>query len=157
MRRCGRFTRFLRLMKRKGPLRAKHKDLYTEAHLVVAAVRVLEHREDAPPGIEAVGELLSFSAEHVNLICKKLAQMDILKVAQGPFGTRLFIQDHRLLENIPKGETEDVLKDALEAFQASRKNVDARIESFKAQQAQKQKDLFDKLDQKLKNDLKKDR
>ncbi len=135
----------------------KPKDLYTEAHLTVAAIRVLEHRQDTPPSIEAVGELLSYSTEHANLICKKLSQAGVLKIAQGPFGTRLFIQDHQLLETLPKEETGDALKDALEAFQASRKDYDSRIESIKAKQAQKQKDLFAQLDQKLKGDLNKDR
>lgn len=135
----------------------KTRDLYTEAHLAVAAIRVLEHRQDTPPSIEAIGDLLSFSVEHTNLICKRLAQMGVLKIAEGPFGTRLFVQDHQLLETIPKGETGGPLKDAIEAFQASRKNHDSQIESFKAKQLQKQKDLFAQLDQKLKDDLKKDR
>jgi len=135
----------------------KRLDLYQEAQLVVAAVRVLEHRNAAPPGIEAVGEMLSFSWEHAGLICKKLSEMGILKMAQGPFGTRLFIQDPSLLETIPKGETGDSLKEALDAFQASRRDYTSEIESFKAKQAQKQKDLFAQLDQKLKGDVKKER
>ncbi len=134
----------------------RKKDLYTEAHLVVAAIRVLEYREHTPPSIEAVAKLLSFSAEHAHLICKKLARAEVVSIAEGPFGTRLFIQDHQRLETLPKGEPEAPLKDALEAFQASRKNMDARIASFKAKQTQKQKALFARLDQKLKGDLKKD-
>jgi hypothetical protein len=134
----------------------KEKDLYTEAHLVVASIRVLEHCTNAPPSVEAVSKTLSFSLEHANLICKKLNELGIIRLVEGPFGTRLFIQDHLALETLPKIKAEDALKEALSAFQANRKDYDREVESFKAKQAKKQKDLFAQLDQKLKDGIKKD-
>ncbi|MFH1102285.1 MAG: hypothetical protein V1714_00775 [Pseudomonadota bacterium] len=134
----------------------KEKDLYTEAHLVVASIRILEHRNNAPPSVEAVSEMLFFSLEHANLICKKLNEIGIIQLVEGPFGTRLFVQDHLSLESIPKVKAEDALKEALSTFQASKKDYDREIESFKAKQVKKQKDLFAQWEQKLKDGLKKD-
>ena len=36
------------------------KSLYSEGHLFVAAIRILERRHSTPPDLEQVAELLSF-------------------------------------------------------------------------------------------------
>lgn len=127
--------------------------LYDDAHLMLAAMRVLEHQKKAPPSLEAVCELLSISAEHGHLICRKLVALEIIKLVEGAFGTRLFIIDHQKLETIPRDESQDKLAEALEAFQASRSDFSKKIETFKAQQEAKKKDLFADLEKKLKNGL----
>ena len=110
--------------------------LYSDAHLIVASVRVLTHRNHTPPSIENVSEELAFSSEKSNFLCKKLKTMGVIDVVEGAFGTRLFVQDHLKLE---------------ERFKDSRKNFSKKIESFQAEKAKKQKDLFAELDKKLKN------
>ncbi len=126
---------------------------YNDAHLMVAAIRVLDHQSKAPPSLDAVCQLLSFSAEHGHLVCRKLQALEIVKLVEGAFGTRLFIVDHQKIEEIPRDEAQDKLAEALEAFQASRTDFSKKIESFKAQQEAKKKDLFADIEKKLKNGL----
>ena len=74
-------------------------------------------------------------------------------MVEGAFGTRINILDHLKLEEIPKGEQESHLDRELRAFQSSRKQVSKSIESFKAKQAEKKKELFSEIQKKLKENL----
>jgi hypothetical protein len=116
----------------------------------VAAVRVLDHQKGAPPAIEKVGALLSFSAEKTHLISRKLVDMGIIEVLEGAYGNRLVIKDHLKLEDIPKDATESKLDEELKKFKTGRKEIEKRVESIKAEQEQKQKELFAELEKKLK-------
>ena len=125
-------------------------DLYTNAHLAVAAIRILAHQKGAPPLIDEVCQVLSFSLEHLNFICNKLTEMEIIETVEGAYGTRLFIKNHLKIEDIPRGEKASSLETELKKFQNSKKDFTKKIESFQAKQAKKQKDLFAELEKKLK-------
>ena len=128
----------------------QNSDLYSNAHLVVAAIRVLTHQQSAPPSIDTVCQALSFSLEQGNFICNKLAETEAIEIVEGAYGTRLFIKDHLKIEDIPKGDKVSSLEDDLKKFQNSRKGFTKKIESFQAKQTKKQKDLFAELEKKLK-------
>jgi hypothetical protein len=130
-------------------------DLYKKAHLIVAAIRLLEYQENNLPSIEKICRMLSFSIEQGNLIVRRLKDLGIIDITQGAFGTRLFIQNHLAIENIPRGEQEDKLAHELEKFQNAQKERSKKIESIKAEQAAKKKNLFAEIEQKLKKDLEK--
>lgn len=130
-------------------------DLYKKAHLIVAAIRLIEYQKGNSPSIEEVCRMLSFSIEQGNLMVRRLQDLGIVDVTQGAFGTRLFIQNHLLIENIQKDYQEDRLANELEKFQNARKEHSKKIESIKADQAAKKKNLFAEIEQKLKKDLEK--
>lgn len=88
----------------------KGKDFYSEAHLVVAAIRILEHQNSAPPSIDEVCRTISLSLEQGNFVCRKLNEMNIIDVVEGAFGTKLFIKNHLLLEEIPREQQKIILK-----------------------------------------------
>jgi len=125
---------------------------YSDAHLIVAAIRVLTYQNSTPPSIEDVSDALSFSLEQGNFLCKKLKEIEIIDVVEGGFGLRLFIQDHLKIEEIPKGEKKDKLEEALKKFQDSKKKFAKKIESFQAEKAKKQKSLFAELEKKIKKE-----
>ena len=129
----------------------KKTDFYSNAHLVVAAIRIHDHQNAAFPTIDEVCRTLSFSMEQGNYICKKLIGMGIIEVVEGAYETRLFIKNHLKIEEIPKGEKDSGLKEDLKKFQNNKKEFTQKIESFQAKQAKKQKDLFDELEKKMKN------
>jgi hypothetical protein len=131
----------------------KGEDFYSDAHLVVAAIRILEHRNSAPPSIDEACRTISFSLEQGNFVCRKLNEMNIINVVEGAFGTKLFIKNHLLLEDIPKGATEDNLEKELKKFQESKKDYTQKIKLFQSEQEKKRKDLFAELEKKLKKDL----
>ena len=129
----------------------KKTDFYSNPHLVVAAIRILDHQNAASPTIEDVCRTLSFSMEQGNYICNKLIGMGIIEVVEGAYEIRLFIKNHLKIEEIAKGEKDSSLKEDLEKFQESKKDFSQKIESFQAKQAKKQRDLFADLEKKLKN------
>jgi len=125
-------------------------DLYSNAHLVVAAIRIFTHKNSKHPSLNEICKTISFSLEQGNLICKKLKDLGIIDVVEGAFENHLFIKDHLKIEEIPRDKKEDRLEDALKKFKDSKKDFSKKIESFQAKQAEKQKALFAELEEKLK-------
>ena len=128
----------------------QHPDLYSSAHLVVAAIRIFTHKNSKNPSLNEVCKTLSFSLEQGNLICKKLKDFGIIDVVEGAFENQLFIKDHLKIEEIPRDKKEDRLEEALKKFKDSKKDFSKKIESFQVKQAEKQKALFAELEEKLK-------
>lgn len=128
-------------------------NLYSSAHLIVAAIRILEHRNSSPPSVENVCDTLSVSLEQGNLLFRKLGELKIIEVVEGPYGTRLFVRNHVMIEEIPKDSKESGIEEEIKQFQNNKKDYTKKIESFQAKQAEKQKNLFAELEKKLKRDL----
>ena len=128
----------------------QHPDLYSNAHLVVAAIRIFTHKNSKHPSLNEICITLSFSLEQGNLICKKLKDLGIIDMVEGAFENQLFIKDHLKIEEIPRDKKEDRLEEALKKFKDSKKDFSKKIESFQAKQAEKQKALFAELEEKLK-------
>lgn len=128
--------------------------LYKDAHLFVAAIRVLKHCNSAPPAIEDVCEMLSISLEKGNYICRRLEEYQVIKMVEGAFGPRLFIKDHLMLEEIPQDSQENKLDKALKEFQTSRQEHSQKIASIQKDQQKKKKNLFADIEKQLKKNLK---
>jgi len=128
----------------------QHPDLYSNAHLVVAAIRIFTHKNSKHPSLNEICKTLSFSLEQGNLICNKLVGLEIIDMVEGAFENHLFIKDHLKIEEIPRDKKEDKLEDALKKFKDTKKDFSKKIESFQAKQAEKQKALFAELEEKLK-------
>lgn len=122
---------------------------------MVAAIRLLEHTDKIPPSTDSVCRQLSFSPEHGYLICKKLHDRKIIEIIEGAFGTRLYVRDHLLIEEIPKNQEENTIEDEVKKFQKTQQENLKKIQSLHAEQKKKKKDLFAEIDRKLKDGLKK--
>ena len=129
---------------------------YGEGHLFVAAIRILEHLNQAPPALDQISEMLKFSAEQAGLVSRRLQQQGIIELVESAYGDRWAVADHTQLEELPREVASSQLDDELKKFQAERSKIAKKVESFKEQQAQKQKDLFSELQKKLKKDLEKE-
>jgi len=130
-----------------------HANLYSSAHLIVAAIRILEHRNNSPPSVENVCDTLSVSLEQGNLLFRKLEELKIIEVVEGPYGTRLFVRNHLMIEEIPKDSKGSGIEEEIKQFQNTKKDYTKKIESFQAKQEEKQKNLFAELEKKLKKNL----
>ena len=129
--------------------------LYESAHLFVAAVRLLAHKDQSPPDIDQVCEMLNLSQERGGFICRRLEDIDAVEVVKGAYGLRLFVRDHLKIEEIPKEEAHDKLQDELSKFQTAQKNVASRIASMQAEQKKKKKSLFEEMEKKLRAEIEK--
>ena len=89
---------------------------YEESHLLVAAVRVLMHREGRSPTPDEVAALLRISPEKAHILVHELRKRGILRALEGPFDLRLDVGDVAPLEELPKGQTGPAIASELEQF-----------------------------------------
>ena len=133
----------------------KQINFYSQAHLLVAAIRVYEHLNSRPPTLDDISRTIDFSVEQVNIICRKLEELNIIEAVEGSYGVRLFVRNHLIIEDIPRSEPESKLEEELKKFQNNQKAITQKIESLTAQQQQKKKNLFAEMEKKLKKELEK--
>jgi len=133
----------------------KDKDFYSKAHLIVAAIRILEHHKGEPPSSKDVSVTLSIAVEQVNRLCKKLDEMGIIEAVEGAYGSRLFVRNHLKIEEIEQGVSESSIEDEVKKFKSTRKDVDQKVLTIQAEQEKKQRDLFAEIEKKLKKGMKK--
>ena len=130
-------------------------DLYHGAHIYIAAVRVFNHLHNNQPTAEDVSNQLKISLEQSHFLCKKLKELDIVETVEGAFGDRIFIKDHLRIEEIPRNVKVNSMEDEIRKFQDSRKGLAEKVESIKSAQDQKRKTLFEEMEKKLKEQMKK--
>jgi hypothetical protein len=101
---------------------------YEESHLLVAAVRVLSHRDGRSPTPEEVAGLLKISTEKAYILVHELRRRQILRVLESPFELRLDVGDPLPLEQLPRGATGPSIKGELEEFYSREKEKKAEME-----------------------------
>ncbi len=122
---------------------------YDGGHLFVAAIRVLSHQEQKPPALEQVCRMLSLSQERGGFVCRRLIESGAIEMVKGAYGDRLFVRDHLKLEDLPREATADRMQAELDRFQEAQKGLTRKVESIRAEQARKKKDLFSEVEKKL--------
>jgi len=113
------------------------------------------HKDQSPPDIDQVCDMLNLSQERGGFICRRLEDIGAVEVVKGAYGLRLFVRDHLKIEEIPKEEAHDKLQDELSKFQTAQKNVASRIASMQADQKKKKKSLFEEMEKKLRAEIEK--
>ena len=129
-------------------------DAYTEAHLFVAAIRVLQHQGGCPPKIEDVCAMVGFSVELGHTLCRRLEKAGIIEIFTDPFAIKLAVANHLEIENLPKKVTEEnSLARELEKFQSEKKNTEQKVAAIQAEMARKRQDLFADIEAKFKKEM----
>jgi hypothetical protein len=131
------------------------RSLYESAHLFVAAVRFLSHRDQSPPSLAQICQALALSQERGGLLCRRLADLGAIERVEGAYGDRLFVRDHLKLEDLPREAAPDRLQDELHRFQEAQKGLTSKVENIRAEQARKKKDLFSEMEKKLRQAIEK--
>ena len=131
----------------------KPTDLYTTAHLFVAAVRVLDYRDGAPPALEAVCRLLDYSDEKGNYLLNRLKEQGIVDTVKSGFNDRIVVGNHLTIEELPRDTEESRLEQELKKFKKGKDAMQEKVASIKAQQDQKKQDLFAEIEKKLKQKM----
>ena len=133
----------------------KRRSLYSDAHLFVAAIRILENQHLKTPTIEELCDLLSISIEKGNLIARKLLDLNIIEKISGGYETRFVIRNHVKIEEIPQDEQEDDISKEIKKFIDGKTDYTKKIELIKAESEKKKKELFADIDTQLKQDIRK--
>jgi hypothetical protein len=128
-------------------------DLYSEAHLFVAAVRFLSHqKKNTPPSLAEICQALFFSEEWGAMMCRELQRLGVIDIIEDSYQTRVYVADHRKLEEIPrqeKGAASGFDKE-LEEYKEKRRKLASKVEAIQSELARKKEDLFADLETKLK-------
>jgi hypothetical protein len=131
-------------------------DTYTEAHLMVAAVRILQHRNGSPPKIEDVCALLEISDEAGHSISRKLAKLGIIERLEDPFSIKLAVANHLEIEKISRNVPEAKgLSRELEEFQAKKMKAEKKLSDIQAEIERKKRDLLSSVEAKFKKEMEK--
>ncbi len=104
---------------------------YEEGHLIVAAIRVLEHRHGGrPPTIEEITQLVGGSDEWTGVLVRALAGAGVLRTLKGPFETRVEIADHVGLEALPREEASSGVDREIQEFSARKKKEEEKLRNL---------------------------
>lgn len=90
----------------------------SQAHLVVAAVRVLAHKTGRPPSVEEMAELLGWSRELTGHLVRALEGHGITRTLKSPFDVRVEVADHHKIDALPVEETGPRLQEEVDEFHA---------------------------------------
>ncbi len=89
---------------------------YDDAHLLVAAVRVLAHRAGRPPTVEEMADSIGLSREVAFHLVRRLAALGAVQLVETPFEARLLVADHTRLETLPRGEAAPPIASEFDTF-----------------------------------------
>ncbi|THB76565.1 MAG: hypothetical protein D6B25_09560 [Desulfobulbaceae bacterium] len=131
-------------------------DQYTEAHLIVAAIRLLRHKSGQVPSVEDLCGMLDISVESGLATFRRLETQGVLTIMEDPFSARVSISDHLKIEELPKEEqSENTLAKELEEFQSKKRDMDAKVEAIQAELAQKRQSMFSDIEKKFQEEMQK--
>jgi hypothetical protein len=125
---------------------------YEDSHLLVAAVRLLTHREGRPPSVDEAADLVGFSREVCYHLVRRLAANGIVRLVETPFEARLIIEDHTRLEEIPRGEAGPAIASEFETFRARHEEKQRQLDKLFGEGVaeKKKKDRVTGLEEKFK-------
>jgi len=126
---------------------------YQEGHLLVAAVRVLEHRHAGrPPTVEEIADLLGDSLEWMGVLVSSLERAGVVHALTGPFETRVEIKNHLELETLPRTDSTSGVDEELKEFAAQKRKEEEKLGNLfsSGDPLKKQKDKMGKMADQLK-------
>lgn len=82
-----------------------------QAHLLIAAIRVLAHRHQRPPRPQEVAELLEWPEATTRLRAIWLQELGAVSLVQSAYEVHLEIRDHLLVEGLPEERVEALAED----------------------------------------------
>ncbi len=128
-----------------------------EAHLIVAAIRLLIHREGAAPRPEAIAEFLGMASAVLRIQLVALQDLGILALLESAYDTHVEIRDHRLIEELSAGEDAGDLSRDLAEFDRRKQEEAARMEKLfsEGDHERKQAERLEKMDAELRDFRKK--
>jgi DNA-binding Lrp family transcriptional regulator len=125
-------------------------NFYSNAHLFVAAIRILEHRFNRPPALKEIAEMLSLSLDETARISRRLEEAGITKSASSGNEERFYIADHLAIENIPKDTKAPAMMEEVMRMKAEKEAKLSKLEGLMKKGPVKP-DLFSELDKALKD------
>lgn len=128
----------------------KSKELYEQAHVFIAGIRVFEHLHGRPPTLQGLSDFLKISEEELSLLARKLEDRTIIRVIQAGSQIRYSIADHTGVEALPRGQQTSRMKDEITQFQSRQQSRMKEIEKTLGKKTDSA-GIFSDLDKALKD------
>jgi len=102
-----------------------------DGQLIVAAIRILEHREQHPPTEQEIAGLLRWHEDRTRVIARELEDFGAVSAIRSPFEVRYKLQDPGKVEELPAQSTvSDDFAREIEAFDERATEEQERIEKM---------------------------
>lgn len=126
----------------------------TQAHLIVAGVRVFAHREGTPPSVEDLAEFLHTTPELVYHMVNRLEQEEVLRTVRTSFETKVYLRKPERLRDLPE-QTIPELEEEMRKHREKKKEEQERLEAGLSASAVKrrQHERMAELERKMKEGL----
>jgi hypothetical protein len=129
-----------------------------DAHLILAAIRVLVHKLGRSPRPDEVAELLELPESTVRLHATQLRDLGAVTLVESAYETHLEIRDHRCIEDLEE-VADDALADDLADFDRRKQDEAEKMARLfeDGTFADEQRQKLDKMDEDLRSFPKKPR
>ncbi len=102
-----------------------------DGRLIVAAIRILEHRDQHPPTEEEIAALLDWHEDRTRVVTRELADFGALAAIRSPFEVRYKLQEELKVEELPvEPNVADDFAKEIEAFDERATEEADRIEKL---------------------------
>lgn len=125
-------------------------DMYSQAHLFVAAVRVFEHLHLQPPSLRGLSELLQVSEEELSRISRRLEDQGIIGVIMSGGDPRFTVRDHTKIDDIPRSVEAPRMEEEITRFKTKQESRLKDIEESLSRKGDK-KSIYNELEKALKD------
>ena len=125
-------------------------DIYSQAHLFMAAVRVFEHLHLQPPSLKGLSDLLHVSEEELSRISRKLEEIGALGTIMSGGEVRFSVRDHLRIEDLPRLSEAPKMEEEISRFKSQQESRLKEIEQSLAKKGDKSS-MFSELEKALKD------
>ena len=107
-----------------------HTPSRSEAHLLVAAIRVLEHQHKRPPAVDEIAALLGFSKEFTGHLVRVLEPLGIVHAIKSAFDVRVEVREYTRIEELSAEERGPGFKEEVDEFHRQFEEKQRKLQSL---------------------------
>ena len=133
--------------------------LYDEAQILLAGVRLFQHREQRLPSLKELAEFTRLSVESVHHLCNRLEKIGALQRIRGAFDDRICLKDPLVAEALREVPDQPDIGEDVKKWKEQREVTLKEVEDkFSGDAArQEREEHFAEIEQKLRKGGKEER
>lgn len=125
-------------------------DVYGQAHLFVASIRVMEHLQGPPPSLKGLSDFLHVSEEELSRVSRRLEDEGVISIIRSGGDTRFAVRDHTRIETLPRTREAPRMEEEISQFKTKQESRLKELEESLAKKGDRSS-VFSELDKALKD------
>jgi len=136
-----------------------HDTLYEDAQILLAGIRLFQHREKRPPSLEELASFALFSLESVHHLCNRLETLGAVERIRGAFHDRICLKDPLAAEALRLEPEAPRIDEDVERWKEQRDQTIRGVEKRFARDFGKaeKEDLYSQLEERIRKGGKEER